>query len=35
MVGLPLRWMDAPLDHLEAVLGETIARRLEALPCPS
>lgn len=28
MLGLPLRWMDASLDRLEAVLSETIARRL-------
>lgn len=30
MVGLPVRWMDASLDHLESVLLETIGRRLEA-----
>lgn len=35
MVGLPVRWMDASLDHLESVLLETIDRRLEASPCPS
>lgn len=25
-VGLPLRWMDANLDHLEAVLGDALTR---------
>ncbi len=35
MVGLPLRFMDVPLDHLEAVLLDTITRRLEGCPCPS
>lgn len=27
MVGLPLRWLDVPLDHLEAVLLEAIERK--------
>jgi hypothetical protein len=27
LVGLPLRWMDVPLDHLEAVLQEAVAKR--------
>jgi hypothetical protein len=27
MVGLPLRWQDVPLDHLEAVLREAISRK--------
>lgn len=35
MVGLPLRWMDSSLDHLESVLSETIARRLVGTSCPS
>jgi hypothetical protein len=35
LVGLPLRWMDASLDHLESLLEATIARRLEEAPCPS
>jgi Protein of unknown function (DUF1638) len=35
MLGLPLRWMDASLDHLESVLSDTIARRLEGTSCPS
>ena len=31
-VGLPIRWMDATLDHLELVLGRAIARRLGSGP---
>lgn len=27
VVGLPLRWLDVSLDHLESVLGEAIARK--------
>lgn len=27
MVGLPLRWLDVPLDHLESVLLEAIERK--------
>jgi hypothetical protein len=27
LVGLPLRWMDAPLDHLETILREAVSRR--------
>jgi hypothetical protein len=29
LVGLPLRWMDVSLDHLEAVLAEAITRKLK------
>ncbi len=32
LVGLPLRWTDAGLGHLEAVLREAIARRREMGP---
>src|SRR5512140_2729809 len=35
LVGLPLRWMDVSLDHLESVLSETISRRLAQTSCPS
>ena len=35
MLGLPLRWMDASLDHLETVLSGAIARRKDGSPCPS
>jgi hypothetical protein len=31
-VDLPLRWQDADLAHLESVLAESIARKLEASP---
>ena len=34
MVGLPLRWMNAALDQLEAVLGAAIAKKLEPHQCP-
>jgi hypothetical protein len=33
MVGLPLRWMDAPLDHLEAVLFEAITQKQKEMQC--
>ena len=33
LVGLPLRWMDVDLDHLEAVLTEAIARKLKEMRC--
>ncbi|MBA4384629.1 MAG: hypothetical protein C0410_07825 [Anaerolinea sp.] len=32
-VGLPLRWVDVSLDHLESVLQATIARKLEEVQC--
>jgi len=35
MLGLPLRWGEASLDRLEALLDETLARRREGSPCPS
>lgn len=31
LVGLPLRWLDVPLDHLDAVLSDAIARKRQAL----
>lgn len=34
MVGLPLRWLDVSLDHLETVLQQAINRKLRAKPCP-
>jgi hypothetical protein len=34
MLGLPLRWVDASLDHLESVLSWTIAKGMEGAPCP-
>lgn len=34
LVGLPLRWMDVGLDHLEAVLLAAITRKLQERPCP-
>jgi hypothetical protein len=34
LVGLPLRWMDISLDHLETVLQEAIDRRMRAASCP-
>lgn len=32
LVGLPLRWMDVSLEHLEGVLEAAIARRSEGTP---
>lgn len=34
LVGLPLRWVDISLDHLEMVLQEAIDRRAERPLCP-
>ena len=34
MVGLPLRWLDVPLDHLESVLLEAIERKQGEAQCP-
>ncbi|MBS1214173.1 MAG: hypothetical protein H6R26_2790, partial [Proteobacteria bacterium] len=34
-VGLPLRWMDVTLDHLESVLQDAITRRREETACQS
>jgi len=33
MVGLPLRWLDVPLDHLESVLLEAITRKQGDMQC--
>ncbi len=33
MVGVPLRWLDVPLDHLESVLLEAIERKQSEAPC--
>lgn len=33
LVGLPLRWMDAGLDHLETVLAAAITRKLKEKVC--
>lgn len=33
MIGLPLRWMDASLDRLEAVLQAAITRKMEERSC--
>lgn len=33
MVGLPLRWLDVPLDHLESVLLEAIERKQGEARC--
>ncbi len=33
LVGLPLRWMDVELDHLEAVLAEAINRKRKETVC--
>ncbi|GAK54956.1 hypothetical protein U27_01787 [Candidatus Vecturithrix granuli] len=33
IVGLPLRWMDVSLDHLESILQTTIMRKMEELSC--
>jgi hypothetical protein len=33
MVGLPLRWLDVPLDHLESVLLEAIERKHGETQC--
>jgi len=35
LVGLPLRWLDVGLDHLEAVLKAAITRKLEERACQS
>jgi hypothetical protein len=34
LVDLPVRWLDVPLDHLAAVLQETIDLKMRELPCP-
>lgn len=34
LIGLPLRWMDVGLEHLERVLSEAIARKLKEAACP-
>src|SRR5208283_3166698 len=33
MIGLPLRWLDVSLDHLETVLQEAIDRKTGATEC--
>lgn len=33
ITGLPLRWMDVSLDHLEAILQKTITRKERTIPC--
>jgi len=33
LVGLPLRWLDVGLDHLEAVLLDAITRKVEERSC--
>ena len=33
IVGLPLRWMDVTLDHLESVLQAAVRRKVEELQC--
>ncbi|MFA7406000.1 MAG: hypothetical protein WC007_18560, partial [Pelobacteraceae bacterium] len=33
LVGLPLRWLDVSLDHLEAVLLQAIERRMRESLC--
>ena len=33
MVGLPLRWLEVPLDHLESVLLEAITRKQGDMQC--
>lgn len=34
LVGLPLRWMDVSLEHLESVLQAAIDRKVRDAPCP-
>jgi len=34
MVGLPLRWLDVSLDHLESVLQTAITQKMERVECP-
>ena len=33
LVGLPLRWMEVSLDHLETVLQEAIDRKIRETSC--
>lgn len=32
-VGLPLKWMDSPLDHLQSVLRDAITRKMRETQC--